>query len=148
MRYFVVFVLFLYGCSSKLIHTEFLSDPCIKPVKNYLYKTCTEIRFKVEDDEYVIPKNFETDLATIPRFAWSFVSPFYSHFFRPAIVHDFFYRKSCDFDRRQADIIFYSMLRNEGLSDLKASCIYYLIRIFGGKYYTEDYCEHDSEEPN
>lgn len=128
------------GCFAAL-HTEFLSDVCIKPYQNYKYLTCGDIKFKIENQDYTIPKHFITDLASIPRIAWPIMSPSHSKLIRPAIVHDWFYRQTCEFTRQQTDLIFYSMLIDEGVSPFKASVMYYSIRLFGWQFYSEDYCE-------
>lgn len=138
---FVVLVVALSACSSPLMRTHFATDTCIKPFKDYRYLTCCDIHFYIEDTEFVIPNGFETDLASIPRIVWPIMSPAYSKFIRPAIVHDWFYRKSCDFDRKQTDIIFYHMLVNEGVSPYKANAMYLAVRLFGGKFYNEEYYE-------
>ncbi len=144
VRYFSFFLLLVViGCSSKKegIHTEFYSTTCIKPMIDYHYLTCNNISFKVNDQHFQIPKYFETDLASIPKIAWPIMAPSHSSLIRPAIVHDWFYRKTCDFTRFQTDLIFYHMLKNEGVSTLRASLMYYAVRFFGWNYYNEGYCE-------
>lgn len=137
--------LFLIGCSAptESIHTEFLTSVCIKPYHGYHYLTCQKIRFVVNNSEYEIPENFETDLASIPRIVWPIISPAHSSLIRPAIVHDWFYRKTCDFTRYETDLIFYHMLKNDGVSTIRASIMYYAVRWFGWNYYNEDYCEDE-----
>lgn len=132
----------LYGCVSndEHIHTEFLSSCCIKPFYDYHYQTCKKIKFIVNDREYEIPANFETDLASIPKVAWPIMAPAHSSLIRPAIVHDYFYRKTCDFTRLETDLIFYHMLRNDGVSSIRASIMYYAVRWFGWNYYSEETC--------
>jgi Protein of unknown function (DUF1353) len=133
----------LSGCSLKneSIHTEFLTDTCIKPMVGYHYKTCNKIYFTVDGDQFEIPAHFETDLASVPKIAWSIMSPSHSSLIRSAIVHDWFYRKTCIFYRKQTDQIFYYMLRNDGVSHLRASMMYYAVRLFGWQFYNEDYCD-------
>ena len=145
MKYLnLLLLLFLSGCSqSEHPKTEFLSNVCIKPLLEYHYLTCNQITFKVNDKLFFIPKNFETDLASIPRIAWPIISPFHSSLIRPAIVHDWFCRKTCDFNRKDTDLIFYHMLKNDGISTFRASVMYYAVRWFGWNYYNEDYCEHE-----
>lgn len=131
----------LWGCGSPTLHTAFYSPICIEPYKAYHYHVCTDIHFKIENKNYVIPKGFETDLASIPRFMWPIIAPANSSFIKPAIVHDWFYRKTCDYNRKQTDLIFYHLLRNEGVSWAQASAMYYAVRLFGWPFYNEDYCE-------
>lgn len=140
----LVLMLSLSGCSAEeRLKTEFLTAACIRPMIGYHYQTCNDIVFTVNGQEYVIPAHFETDLASIPKIAWPIMAPAHSSLIRPAIVHDWFYRKTCDFTRFQTDIIFYHMLRNDGISSIRASLMYYAVRLFGWNYYNEDYCDDE-----
>lgn len=139
---YLVFPLVLCGgCKTLSLHTAFYSSVCIKPYKNYLYHTCSDIHFAIEKQFYTIPKGFQTDLASIPKIAWSIMTPAHSALIRPAIVHDWFYSKTCDYTRYQTDLIFYHMLINDGISPLKASIMYYAVRCFGRPFYNRNYCE-------
>jgi len=135
-------ILTLGGCyaNKDSIHTEFASACCIKPYHDYIYKTCKQMKFSINNREFVIPANFETDLASIPKIAWPIMAPAHSSLIRAAIVHDWFYRKTCDFTRYETDLIFYHMLKNDGISTIRASIMYYAVRLFGWNYYQEDYC--------
>lgn len=135
----LLFTSLLYGCSS--LHTEIYSDVCIKPLKEYTYLTCLDINFSVNGEFFVIPKGFKTNLANIPKLAWPIMAPAHSSLIRPAIIHDWFYRKTCDFTRKQTDLIFYHMLLNDGITYFRASMMYYAVRFFGWRFYNEDYCE-------
>jgi hypothetical protein len=112
-------------------------------LKEYTYQNCHDIQFSVNEILFIIPKGFETDLASIPKIAWPIMAPAHSSLIRPAIIHDWFYRKTCEFTRLETDLIFYHMLRNDGVSYLKASAMYYAVRWFGWNYYNEDYCDEE-----
>jgi hypothetical protein len=139
----LVLMLSLSGCSAEeeRLKTEFLNNTCIKPLIDYHYLTCKRIDFTINGEAFYIPENFETDLASIPKIAWPIMAPAHSSLIRPAIVHDWFYRKTCDFTRFQTDLIFYHMLKNDGVSTIRASMMYYAVRWFGWNYYNEDYCD-------
>lgn len=137
----IVFFLYLNGIAHANIHTKFLTPVCISPFKEYHYKTCHPIKVKIDDMSYTIPEKFETDLASIPRFFWIVTNPAESNLMRAAIVHDWFYRMTCDFNRKETDLIFYHMLINDGTPRYKAAIFYYAVRLFGWKFYNEDYCE-------
>ncbi len=50
-----------------------------------------EIEYKLSNGEViVVPRGFETDLSSVPRFLWSF-SPPYGDFLLAAILHDWMY---------------------------------------------------------
>lgn len=138
-------LLLLSGCSmsNKSIHTEFSTPFCIKPYHDYHYQTCKKIRFIVNDREFEITENFDTDLASIPGIAWFIMAPSHSSLIRGAIVHDWFYRKTCDFTREETDLILYHILVNDGVSRIRASIMFYAVRWFGWNYYNVENCEKE-----
>ncbi len=139
----LVMIVGLWGCVHQdHLHTAFLSTVCIKPHKNYVYHVCHDIHIMIDKKKYTVAKGFKTDLASIPRPIWSIMSPAHSSLMRPAIVHDWFYKQTCEFDRAQTDLIFYHMLKNDGISDARASLMYYAVRLFGAQFYKDNYCEH------
>lgn len=104
---------------------------CVKPDKDYSYKTCERIDVMADNIFYRIPVNFKTDLASIPKWYWSVISPAKSEFMRASIVHDYFYRCSSDFTRKQADELFYTLLRHDGASQYNSMKMYLAVRFFG-----------------
>ena len=116
------------------------SNVCISPYKEYEYRLCQGILFTIDAEYYYIPTNFHTDLASIPRIFWPILAPAHSSLMRAAIVHDWFYRMTCDFNRKQTDLVFYYMLRQDGINWFSANALYYAVRLFGGKHYNEDFC--------
>ena len=122
------------------IDAEALNDSCIKPMIDYHYTTCNVIKFRVNGKDFQIPAQFETDLANIPRIVWPYISPFHSSLIRAAIIHDYLYTKTCDFNRKDTDLIFYYMLIKDGISPLEALIMYYSVRLFGWNSYNEDFC--------
>lgn len=127
----------IIGCDST--HTViFKTETCIIPTKKYLYRTCSDIDVFVEGETYVIPKNFKTDLASIPRIFWSFIPPQYSAFVAPAILHDYLYHCLNYGDRKLADELFYSALVSQGVSKFTAMTFYIAVRVFGESDYHSD----------
>ena len=92
----------------------FLNEACIKPFHRYEYHTCDDLRVTIDGKLYVVPKNFKTNLASIPRPVWSILAPQYSPFIAPAILHDFLCQCPDHINRRFADEVLYSALLNQG----------------------------------
>lgn len=134
-KYFWGLFSLLCGCASNGIHTKIYTDICIKPLDGYTYKTCQNIFFTVRNKNFFINHGFETDLASIPRIAWPLMAPAHSSLIRPAVIHDYFYRENHFYTRKEADLIFYHMLRNEGVSGYRSSIIYCAVRLFGWMNY-------------
>ena len=135
--------LFLYGCTHNHdgIHTDFLTPVHLKCYKDYEYKVDKDIKIIVDDREFFIKKGFNVNLKSIPKKILPLFKPFDASLIKSMIVHSWFYEKTCDFTRKQTDLIFYHMLINEGIPASKASILYYTVRLFGKKFYNEDYCE-------
>lgn len=117
----------------------FLDDPCIKPYQKYFYKTCTQITVKVNHEYIRIPQNFNTDLASIPQWLWSFLPPQHAGFVMPAILHDYLYLCPSNLSRKQIDDIFYSTLRKEGVIKFTAFEMWLFVRIFGSEYFNDGF---------
>lgn len=113
----------------------FLTEACIKPFKRYEYRTCDDLYVTIDGKIYVIPKNFKTNLASVPRPFWPFVAPQYSAFIAPAILHDFLYNCPHALDRQSADEVLYSALISQGVTSFIANKFYVAVRLFGQPHY-------------
>lgn len=132
-------LIFMVGCAH-FHQVIFLNEACIKPFKGYYYRTCQRMRVTIDDHKYIIPKNFETDLASIPRFLWPILAPQYTGFVAPAILHDYLYRCNPHGDRQFADEVLYSALITENVTPFTASKFYLGVRLFGGTHYDNGGC--------
>lgn len=122
--------------------TQILTNAGIYPFEDYTYKTDMELFFMINHHVYSVPKHFKTDLASIPRWYWSIISPARSDLMESAIVHDYLYQCHTPFTRRQSDDILYSLLRSEGVSEYTAGKMYFAVRIFGSSHFNDLDCEN------
>lgn len=90
-----------------------------------------------------IPKNFDTDLASVPRILWWFISPF--DVARPAALHDYLYRcirtyvethqnydMSLVFETKNlADNLFKEAMTLSDMSRWKQWCAWKAVDLFG-----------------
>lgn len=119
-------------------HTvTFINEACIIPFKKYDYHTCAPMHVNIDGDIYVIPKDFETDLASIPKPLWSFIAPQYTGYVAPSILHDYLYSCGNLFNRRIDDEILYAALRDNGVGRWTAAKFYFAVRMFGGRHFAE-----------
>lgn len=114
-----------------------MTPVCIKPYKKYRYKICQDIRVIINRKVFTIPKDFVTDLASIPRIIWPVLSPAHSSLFVGAIIHDWFYRMTGDFTRKEADLIFYEIIKQSGLGSIRSKGAYYAVRLFGKAFFND-----------
>lgn len=133
------------GCPSPRHDVEVLKKSCIWPQKGYMYSTAGEIHFRVDGELFVVPREFNTDLASIPRWYWPVLSPRYSSFVIPSIIHDYFYQCVDSKSRKFADEILYDALLSEGVSKYTATKFYWAVRMFGGKFYMKKGCNVEAE---
>jgi len=85
----------------------------------------------------IIPAEFATDFASIPRFLWSVLPPHLTAM--PAsVLHDFFYtthpyaeKMTMDEERLFADKLFRDHLIQHGVSKFQAGVMYNAVRLFG-----------------
>lgn len=146
VRHGLVFILGIYtslavlvGCAS--FHpVYFINNACIKPYKGYEYHTCAAMRVNIDGEKYIVPKNFDTDLASIPRILWPVLAPQYSSFVAPAILHDYLYRCHPTASRKFADEVLYSALITKGVTTFTASKFYLAVRLFGGSHFENANC--------
>lgn len=81
-------------------------------------------------DAYTVPKNFITDLASIPRVIRSIFAVNSKHR-QAAVLHDYLYTKK-HISRKMADELFYEAMINSNVTKWKAKLFYYAVRIGGG----------------
>jgi len=134
MRKIIIILLLFTLVSCKTNHDYkiwFLTPPCITPHEKYRYYTCSDMEVLINDSELTIPKHFETDLASIPRFYWAFMTPSNSDFMGPSILHDYLYRCTSIYTRIESDNIFYYALRDRDVSVYTSYKMYIAVRLFG-----------------
>lgn len=112
------------------------------------------ISFAYDDDErelvdayhvrsWTIPAGFRWNGASIPKVAWSIIgSPFTGRYQRAALLHDFLYEfqgwppAGCGprvHSRKAVDVLFYRMMREDGVGWWRAKIMYSAVRVGGGR---------------
>ena len=81
-------------------------------------------------EDYVVPKGFVTDFASIPRPFW-WLLPKWARYGNAAVVHDFnYWMQNCD--RKTADRAMAEGMRDLGVGRMTRGTMYFFLRIFGG----------------
>jgi hypothetical protein len=96
------------------------------------------------DTEILVPAGFKTDFASIPRIFWAILPPWDVEYGKPAVIHDYLYRrheyaKRAEFkrgniryqNRKWADKIFLRGMKQNGENIITRQIIYWAVRIFG-----------------
>ena len=99
-----------------------------------------------DQGEIIVSEGFKTDLASVPRMLWAFISPW--DIARAAVVHDFLYSQCREYStktafdsflwknvRRISDKIFLMAMdaAEPSVPSWKKKSAYYAVRAFGGK---------------
>lgn len=128
---------------------DFIDEPVYTPKKDKKDKIVLkkDLRFFIYfagqklPDLYTIPAGFESNGFSIPII----FKPFFSNFdvgVENAIAHDFLYSELRTFEmhRRDADMAFYSGLRNSSLEVWKAKAFYIAVILRGGSKWRKKKC--------
>jgi hypothetical protein len=86
---------------------------------------------------HVVKEGFEFDAASVPRLAWAFISPIDLGVLA-VLSHDDLYERGgaipqkWNYTRYQADVLFYDLMRLEGVGIKRRRLAYRAVRRFGG----------------
>lgn len=87
------------------------------------------IRVGVKVQSVVVPKGFVTDFASVPRILHA-VFPPTGRYGAAALVHDYMtMTRETPFTRKEADRIFYSLMKKHGVKRWKARIMYGAVRL-------------------
>ena len=80
-----------------------------------------------------VPAGFESDGASVPRFFWRIVfPPGDNRALKAAFAHDYLYRRHPEeWSKKDADQMFFDLLRAGGIPCIRASLAYWGVRLFG-----------------
>lgn len=113
-----------------------LQEASISPVHGIDFKVEEPLIVRVDKEIFLVPNGFKTDLASIPRWLWTFIAPNEAYYVFPAILHDYLYMYPGERERQYIDEIFYSFLLERGVSRFKAYQMYIAVRIFGSSHFS------------
>ena len=110
----------------------------LKRVKNHAWKVIGGFSIHIDrtNESIVIPNNFKTDLASIPRIAYT-LFPRSDDYDLAATVHDYLYSIG-KYPRKTCDLIFRDILLFSGVSKSRRNKMYWAVRLFGAKHYKKD----------
>lgn len=105
----------------------------------YTLKQRCGLRARWNGKQLHVPRGFESDGASVPRFFWRVVfPPCDSKALRAAFLHDYVYRnRPQDWTREEADKMFRDILIRDGMAKWRAWIAYFGVRFFGGSSWTE-----------
>lgn len=99
----------------------------------YVFELASDYSAIFDEWLFSIPAGFIFNAASVPRIAWSAISPLDlgTH---SVLLHDFTYagRPVEGMSRKESDVIFRKVMKLEGVSWWKRNIAYYAVRAFGG----------------
>ena len=103
-----------------------------------LWRLLSPLAYQVGDDVcgfvVVVPADFVTDLASVPRPFWRIVPICDEEYREPVVVHDWLCTAYPKVSRRVADAILYDAMRVKGCCAFHLLTVYYGVR-FGATWY-------------
>lgn len=111
------------------------SELVVSKVEPYLWRLYTPLVCQISGERFVVPVNFNTDFASVPRFLWALFPP-YGKYTEIATLHDYLYYLK-DRPRKEIDQIFYNGLLLSEVPSWKAKIMYWSVRAFGGIRYNK-----------
>ena len=136
----LLFLLLFFFTQPTLFHVKLIQEATLIPFRHLFYTIDTPLHVQANDENYLVPSGFKTDLATIPRWLWSVLPPNEADFVFPAILHDYLYVCPHGHSRHYIDEIFYSFLIERGVSRFKAYQFYIAVELFGESHFNKESC--------
>lgn len=100
------------------------------------------LTYKTEKGELITaPAGFKTDLASIPRILWSWLSPDDPQIRDAAVIHDYLYTVRDKGTRKEADELLVEMMKSLSASWFTRELVWTAVRVGGSAYWV------DSEQP-
>lgn len=102
------------------------------------------LRIKWDCREFVVPRYFESDGMSVPRFLWWLIAPqIHPRTLRAALAHDYIYRVQPErWTRADADRMFYDLMVADGFWKPLAWIAYKGVSWFGGYSWNESYARY------
>ena len=124
------------------VRLEFLTNLNITSVRGENTRRLLD-QFVVKYDGYyiVVPRGFETDYASIPKFVPRFIVDQDDAIIREAaVIHDYLYSRisGTQLTRHTADTILYYGMLALGSPRWKAELVHLAVRLFGWLFYKKD----------
>lgn len=115
------------------------SDIKLKELKQDWYEVEEDITYNIFGGKLIVPKGFQTDLASIPS-AFQNVIPKCGLYNASAILHDYLYSAESIYgiNKSDSDIIFYEVMLNCGVDIKLAQLMYQAVKIGGESHYVKN----------
>jgi hypothetical protein len=104
------------------------------PDSDNLWVLVQDFEVDIDGVRLTVPRGFETDLASTPRFLWPIFPPT-GRWDEAAAIHDYLYHVAARNQRQYADEILYNAMIACNVPLWRAWSMWAAVRLFGGKYY-------------
>ena len=111
-----------------------LKQPIVIPhATENTYELSRDYKLELDNVAVIVPKYFRFDGASIPAPAWMFTyTPFHPDVMLPSLIHDWMYYNH-QADRDIADDLFFTLLKNNGVSNFMANLMWGAVKA-GGEF--------------
>ena len=116
--------------------TEIYNRPRLLWLGGGRYELLNDLEYSIDGKKLKVKKGVVTDFASVPRaLHWLFSRDSLQS--RASIIHDYLYSTGIR-SRKDSDVIFKNLLRNDYSSALTIILMYLAVRIFGARRYKTD----------
>ena len=122
-------------------HSMLVPEFVVDPDKGRHWRLTRPFEFSVDGERFVVPQNFWTDFASVPRFLWPVISP-YDLGVGP-IPHDFGYFTGYA-NKAYWDLVLLACMEHDKIAGWKAQAAYRAVSWFGGSVW-KGYRERNSK---
>ena len=96
------------------------------------YQILLPIVFSLQ--KLTVPKGFQFDFASTPKFLWRFFPPATGKYREPSAIHDYLYASGIT-TRLESDKIFLHLMKEAGVPKWKRYIMYWAVRLFGSNHW-------------
>ena len=117
--------------TSKLYITKTDKPGVDKLTRSFKFYLGNENARKIDGMEIKVPRGFETNYASIPRWLWSVIGhPSSGKWDKAAVLHDYLYAIKI-LPKFTADAVFYDAMRIRGVKKWRAALFWLAVFLFG-----------------
>lgn len=112
----------------------------LAPRQGHSFQILQDFHYRTRNRLILVPKDFISDLASIPRIFWSFYPPFGTYTLA-SVVHDYLYSKEGAKEvssRKEADQIFLNIMEETKVPKFTRFLFYYATRLFGRSHFQKE----------
>ena len=113
--------------------SKYLTELDVRHIDGKKWKVINAFLYEKNNGDIItVPVGYITDFASIPRLFWRVIGHPAGKHGKAAVIHDYLYSTHL-YSKKESDKIFYNGMRVSGVSWIKVSLMYNIVKWFGKK---------------